>query len=131
MDGWDSARLRALLGRSETRAWRVEAIYGGGLVAARCPVDDSAAVLAWSRVPLEPIDRHALVVARSLPVAPGRWVLLGRPAVVGRERVAGFERLLRSLRAPRGEFWRIHGGVLARAARARAVGAPAPQLRAA
>jgi len=123
--------LKVLLARSETRAWLVDEVDGAGVVAARCPVEGTRCVLAWSRAPVGPVDRRALVVARSLPVGPGRWVLLGRPAVVEPVRVDAFQRLLRSLRAPRGEFWRVHGGVLARAARARsAVGAQA-QLRAA
>ncbi len=67
-------------------------------------------------------------MARSLPVGPGRWVLLGRPAVVGVDRAVGFERLVRSLRAPRGEFWRVHGAVISRAARG---SAPSAALRAA
>lgn len=117
VSGWDVERLRALLPRAELRAWCVETSDAPGLWHGRCPLGSGSALLGWSRSPRRAVAAGAFVVGRSLPVGPGRWVLLGRPAVVGVERAAGFERLVRSLRAPRGEFWRVHGGVIARAAR--------------
>jgi hypothetical protein len=115
--GWNVERLRALLVRAELRAWHVEASDAPGLWHGRCPLGSGQALVCWSRPPRRAVAAGAFVVARSLPVGPGCWVLLGRPAVVGVERAAAFERLVRSLRAPRGEFWRVHGGVIARAAR--------------
>ena len=58
------------------------------------------------------------MIGRSMPVGPRRWVLLGRASVVAGGQAPAFERMLRSLRAPRGEFWRVHGTVVALAARA-------------
>lgn len=115
--GWDVERLRVLLARAELRAWRVEDSDAPGLWHGRCPLGSGQALLGWSRSPRRAVVAGAFVVGRCLPVGPGRWVLLGRPAVVGVERAAAFERLVRSLRAPKGEFWRVHGGVIARAAR--------------
>jgi hypothetical protein len=117
VSGWDVDRLRALLPRAELRAWRVEASDAPGLWHGRCPLGSGQALVGWSRAPRRAVVAGSFVVARALPVGPGRWVLLGRPAVVGVERAAAFERLIRSLRAPRGEFWRVQGGVIARAAR--------------
>jgi hypothetical protein len=57
-----------------------------------------------------------MLVARSVPIGPGRWGLLGRAPIVDRAAVADFDALLALLDSPRGEFWRVHGGVLARAA---------------
>ena len=114
---WDVERLRVVLGRAELRAWHVENSDAPGLWHGRCPLGSGQALVCWSRAPRRAVDAGTFVVARSLPVGPGRWVLLGRPAVVGVERAPAFERLVQSLRAPRGEFWRVHGGVIARAAR--------------
>jgi hypothetical protein len=115
--GWGADRLRALLGRAELRAWRIEDSDAPGLWHGRCPLGSGLASVAWSRPPRRSVVVGAFVVGRSLPIGPGRWVLLGRPAVVVPERAPGFERLLGSLLAPRGEFWRVHGAVIARAAR--------------
>ncbi len=112
-------RLRVQLARVERRAWLVEEFDAPGLCAGRCPLGSGRAQLAFQRVPGAVLaGRVSYVVASSLPVGPGRWVLLGRPAVVAPSEAGRFERLLRSLRAPPGEFWRVHGGVLAHAARA-------------
>jgi len=117
---WSRERLAVLLARAELRAWRIESIEGPGLLSGRCPLGSGAVTLAYVG---EPVgggpDIGGYVVGRAIPVARGRWVLLGRASLVaGDEVAAGFERLLVSLRAPRGEFWRVHGGVIARAARA-------------
>lgn len=128
--GWSAGRLEALLERAELRAWRIEVLSGAGLAGARCLLDGTQALIAWSRPPQGDLGIGGVLVARSLPVGPGRWLLLGRPALVADP--AGFERLVASLRAPRGEFWRVHGGVLARAARVRVgAGQPAGERRAA
>jgi hypothetical protein len=99
--GWDVDRLRALLGRAELRAWRVEASDAPGLWHGRCPLGSGQALIGASRPPLGLPEPGSLLVARSLPVGPERYVLLGRAAVVAAERALGFERLIRSLRAPR------------------------------
>ena len=114
---WDTERLRALLPRAELRAWRIEDSDAPGLWHGRCPLGSGQTLLAWPRPPVGHAEPGAFVVARSLPVGPERCVLLGRPLVVPPARAPMFERLLRSLRAPRGEFWRVHGAVIARAAR--------------
>ncbi len=115
-------RLRVLLDRSELRAWRIEGEGpqpgAPGPLAAHCPLGSGPVLLASRRSLPAGIAPGAYVVARSLPVGPGRWVLLGRIAIVAPGRASRFEQLLRSLRAPRGEFWRVHGGVVAQAARA-------------
>ena len=120
--GWSSARLSVLLSRAELRAWRVESVDAPGLVAGRCPLGSGRATLAFAREPRGVPVPGCFVVSRALPVGPGQWLLLGRASIVaGAAAVGEFERLLESLRAPRGEFWRVHGRVLARAARAAAV----------
>jgi hypothetical protein len=97
-----------LLARSEIRAWRIES--------------PALAVCALSgdRVRLEPargaIDSGAVAVGRSIPLGPERWLLLGNVSSVGAGEAPAFERFIRALHAPVGEFWRVHGGVLARAA---------------
>lgn len=111
-------RLLVLLGRAERRAWRVEELHAPGLLAGRCPLGSGSAQLVFARPPGREPAPGAYVVALSLPVGPGRWVLLGRPAIVSPREASRFERLLASLRAPRGEFWRVHGGVISQAARA-------------
>lgn len=72
--------------------------------------------LELAREPVGVIRRGAFVVARSVPLGPQRWALLGRPVVVEPSVAADFETLLAALEAPLGEFWRVHGGVLAHAA---------------
>lgn len=111
-------RLRVLLTRSELRAWRIESSEAPGPLAGCCPLGAGRALFAFGGPPPAGVAPGTYVVARSLPVGPGRWVLIGRPAIVGPGAVSRFEQLLGSLRAPRGEFWRVHGGVVAQAARA-------------
>ena len=115
--GWDVERLRALLGRSELRAWRIESSDTPGLWHGRCVLGSGPALVASARPALGVPEPAAILVARSLPIGPERYVLLGRPNVVPVARAGAFERLVRSLRAPRGELWRVHGPVIARAAR--------------
>jgi hypothetical protein len=121
-------RLRVLLDRSEVRAWLIDGPEPGarahqnlnapGLLAGRCPRGSGPALLATRRSLPEGLGRGSYLVSRSLPVGPGRWVLIGRIAHVAPARTAGFEQVLASLRAPHGEFWRVHGSVVAQAARA-------------
>jgi hypothetical protein len=117
-DGLSTERLRVLLGRAELRVWRVTEVAPGGMVTVECPLGAGPASLSLARCPRGEPVAGAFLAGRSMPVGPRRWVLLGRAGVVAPEAAAAFERLLRSLRAPRGEFWRVHGGVLAQAARA-------------
>jgi hypothetical protein len=116
--GWSVERLRVLLARAELRAWQVESDdpEAPGLVTGSCPLGSGRAMLALAHECPERVVAGSFVVARSIPLGPGRWVLLGRPRIVALHDAPRFERLLRSLRAPRGEFWRVHGGVLAQAA---------------
>jgi hypothetical protein len=119
---WSAERLKVLLARAEFRAFRVDRCLAPRVCAARCPVSDDAARVAWIR-PLRSrggaLGPGAWIVGRALPVAPGRWVFIGRPIVAGAgapvEALAG---LLRSLQAPRGEFWNVHGAVIVRSVRA-------------
>jgi hypothetical protein len=112
------ARLRVLLERAEDRAWRVIGCDDLAVVSVECPLGAGPAVVALARLLSVAPSVGGLVIGRSMPVGPRRWVLLGHPSVLTREQAPAFERLLRSLRAPRGEFWRVHGTVLAQAARA-------------
>jgi hypothetical protein len=111
-------RLTVLLARGEVRAWRVASVEASGRLSVECPLGAGPATVALAREPDRPVAAGAFVIARSMPVGPRRWVLLGQASVVGAARAPAFERLLRSLRAPRGEFWRVHGTVVAQAARA-------------
>ncbi|MDQ6779356.1 MAG: hypothetical protein M3071_24720, partial [Actinomycetota bacterium] len=111
-----SGRALELLARSELRAWRIESVDGAGVLGALCPLGTGRARLETVRRPLGSVAPGAMLVARSVPVAPGRWGLLGRTPVVDLEAVGAFDELLAVLDSPRGEFWRVHGGVLARAA---------------
>ncbi len=107
-----------LLARSELRAWRIESQPARCVLAAINPRSGERSRLELVR-PLagEPAPGR-LVVARSVPLGPERWLLLGRPPVVAVSAEREFGALLDSLDAPRGEFWRVHGGFLARAAQA-------------
>ena len=107
-----------LLGRGEVRAWRVASVDGPGLLAVDCPLGAGPASVALASEPERPVVPGAFVIGRSMPVGPRRWVLLGRSSVVSGLPAVRFEQLLHSLRAPRGEFWRVHGTVVAQAARA-------------
>jgi len=111
-----SGRAIELLARSELRAWRIESIAGAGVLGALCPLGTGRARIETVRPPHGALTPGAVLVARSVPLGPGRWGLLGRAPVVDREAAGGFDALLASLDSPRGEFWRVHGGVLARAA---------------
>ncbi|HWF33750.1 MAG TPA: hypothetical protein VG295_00210, partial [Solirubrobacteraceae bacterium] len=116
-----SGRAIELLARSELRAWRIESIEEDGVLGALCPLGTGRARLDTVRPPLGSLVAGAvvagtIVVARSVPIGPGRWALLGRVPVVDRAAVGDFDALLAVLGSPRGEFWRVHGGVLARAA---------------
>ena len=111
-----TGRAVELLVRSELRAWRIESVGGAGVLGALCPLGTGRARLETVRRPLGDLRAGAIVVARSVPIGPGRWALLGRAPVVDRAAVGDFDALLASLDSPRGEFWRVHGGVLARAA---------------
>ncbi|MDQ6806124.1 MAG: hypothetical protein M3065_14460, partial [Actinomycetota bacterium] len=111
-----SGRAVELLARSELRAWRIESVDGPGLFGALCPLGTGRARLETVRRPLGSVTPGAILVARSVPIGPGRWGLLGRAPVVDREAMGDFDAVLAWLNSPRGEFWRVHGGVLARAA---------------
>ena len=111
-----TGRAAELLARSELRAWRIVSIDDAGMLGALCPLGTGRAQLDTVRRPLGDLRTGAILVARSVPIGPRRWALLGRAPVVDRAAVADFEALLAELGAPRGEFWRVHGGVLARAA---------------
>jgi hypothetical protein len=111
-----NGRAVELLTRSELRAWRIESVDGAGELAALCPLGSGRARLETARRPLGELRPGAILVARSVPIGPGRWALLGRAPVVDRSATADFDALFSVLGSPRGEFWRVHGGVLARAA---------------
>jgi hypothetical protein len=110
-----SGRAAELLARSELRAWRIEAIDGAGVLGVLCPLGTGRALLESVRRPLGSVAPGAMLVARSVPLGPARWALLGRAPVVDRDAVGAFDASLAVLDSPRGEFWRVHGGVLARA----------------
>jgi hypothetical protein len=119
---WSVARLGVLLDRAELRAWEVEACDVPGLGAGHCPLGSGRSLIAWSRTPVGgPVHAGSWLVARALPVGPGRWVVLGRATVVS-ESAPRLEVIVNSLRAPRGEFWRVHGALIARIARSLASG---------
>jgi hypothetical protein len=111
-----SGRAVELLARSELRAWRIESVDGAGVLGALCPLGSGRARLETARRPFGELRPGAIVVARSVPIGPGRWALLGRAPVVDRDASADFDALFAVLDSPRGEFWRVHGGVLAGAA---------------
>ncbi len=111
-----SGRAVELLARSELRAWRIESVDGAGLLGALCPLGTGWSRLETVRPPLGDLRAGAILVARSVPIGPGRWAILGRAPVVDRAAIAEVDAVLAVLDAPRAEFWRVHGGVLARAA---------------
>jgi hypothetical protein len=118
---WCAARLAELLSRAELRAWLVETADQPGVLTASCPLGNGRAMIAYAREPSPAPAPGAYVIARSVPFGPRRYLLIGRAAVVERGLAPRFSALIASLRAPRGEFWHVHGAVLARAARALAV----------
>ena len=101
-------RAVELLARSEFRAWRIEAPP-----LAVCAHRRDRVRLERRQAGLEP---GAIAVGRSIPLGPQRWLLLGHVSSIGERDAPAFERMIGSLHAPAGEFWRVHGGVLARAA---------------
>jgi hypothetical protein len=111
-----SERAVELLARSEVRAWLLESVPVSPPLTASCPRGGGRARLELPDRPLAELGPGAFAVARSVPLGPARWLLLGPVSVVGAAAAAAFERLIASLDAPPGEFWRVHGGVLARAA---------------
>jgi hypothetical protein len=117
-DDWSAARLEQLLARTELRAWRVQDAGEPGVLIADCPLGTGRALLACARAPEGELVRGAFVVGHAVPFGPNRYLLVGRVTVVGRARAARFAAQIASLKAPRGEFWRVHGAVLAREARA-------------
>lgn len=121
---WSPERLTALLARAELRAWWVDALEAPGLLAGSCPLGSGRVRVAYvgEMVGGRP-EVGGYIVGRAIPVAAGGWVIFGHPSLVGDARALEFERLLGALRAPRGAFWQVHGGVIARAARC---GAPVP-----
>ena len=108
-------RAIELLSRSEVRAWRIESEAPGPLTAV-CPHGGGRSRLELRRAPSGELRSGALVVGRSVPLGPARWLLLGSISLIQPDLAAEFERLVASLDAPPGEFWRVHGGVVARAA---------------
>lgn len=118
---WRARREQAgreveLLSRSDLRAWRIEGIEGPRRLIAACPLGTGRARLELPREPAGDARAGAVIVARSVPVGPERWALLGGAPVIDAQGAAAFERLLASLDAPRGELWRVHGGMIVRAA---------------
>jgi hypothetical protein len=111
-----TSRAIELLSRSELRVWRIEAVEGCRRLGTVCPLGTGRARLQLAREPAGVAARGALVVGRSVPVGPERWALLGGAPVVAPAGAGHFERFVRSLDAPRGELWRVHGGMLIRAA---------------
>jgi hypothetical protein len=105
-----------LLSRSELRAWRVLEMHDDHRLTGLCPLGGGRSRLELSRQPIGELERGCFIVGRSVPLGPERWVLIGTTTVVERSVAADFEALLARLDAPRGEVWRVHGGVLARAA---------------
>ena len=112
----DPGRKTEMLARSELRAWRVASVGPGSGFTGLCALGTGRARIdALAGVSGE-LRRGAVVVGRSVPVGPERWVLIGTARVVEPEVSAEFAALLLPLDAPRGEEWRVHGGVVAAAA---------------
>jgi hypothetical protein len=105
-----------LLARSELRAWRVLEPADDRRLTGLCPLGGGKARLELSHAPVGQLERGCFIVARSVPLGPERWALIGTTTVVERSVAPDFEALLALLDAPRGELWRVHGGVVARAA---------------
>jgi hypothetical protein len=109
-------RAGELLARSELRAWLLEGRTDGETFTALCPLGSGRARLEHVRPAAGDPRPGALLVGRSVPTGPQRWTLLARPRLVPTVAAPAFSALLASLEAPVGEFWRVHGGVLARTA---------------
>jgi hypothetical protein len=110
-----TARAGELLARSELRVWRIATVPDAASVGAECPRTGAPVRLDFVRAPKGEPAPGAFVVARSVPLGPERWALLGPASIVESGAETEFVALLSSLEAPRGEFWRVHGGVLSRA----------------
>jgi hypothetical protein len=111
-----SERTAELLGRSEIRPWRIEGVSGPRVVSAACARNGGRSRVELARAPRGELRPGAIAVGRSVPLGPARWLLLGTASVLVGASAREFERLVASLGAPPGEFWSVHGGVLARAA---------------
>lgn len=108
-----------LLARSELRMWRIAGDRAAASVGARCPVtgEDVRLVTAPNG---SGSATGELVVARTLPLAPGRAALLAPTPVdpaVAEELVRWTRETWESAEDQRG-FWRTFGGELSRAASA-------------
>jgi SEC-C motif len=109
-------RITEMLARSTLRAWRVLSAGPGSGFTALCALGTGRArIEAVSTVSGE-LRRGAVVVGRSVSLGPERWALIGTARVVEPSVSGEFGALLSSLDAPRGEEWRVHGGVVAAAA---------------
>jgi hypothetical protein len=114
----NTLRAGELLARSELRAWRVASVVDDDGLVAICPRTGARVRLELVRAPAGAARPDCYLVARSVPLGPERWALLGPAPVVDAAAERDFEALLGSLGAPLAEFWRVHGGVLLRAASA-------------
>ena len=115
---WCAQRLEELLARAQLRAWIIESgDDGSSVLTAQCPLGEGRALLACARPPISDPRAGAFLVARSLPFGARRYLLVGRPLIVAGAGASRLSALIGSLRAPRGEFWHVHGAVVARAAR--------------
>jgi hypothetical protein len=112
----DPGRTTETLARSELRAWRVLSVGPGNGFTALCALGTGRARIDAVSGLSGQLRRGALVVGRSVPLGPERWGLIGTARVVEPTVSAEFGALLSSLDAPRGEEWRVHGGVVAAAA---------------
>jgi hypothetical protein len=112
-----SERAVELLARSEVRAWLLESVPVSPPLIASCPRGGGRARLELPSRPSSELRPGGFAVARSVPLGPARWLLLGPISVVGTAAASDFGALIGSLDAPPGEFWQVHGGVLARTAR--------------
>jgi SEC-C motif-containing protein len=115
--GPDAATLAALA-FSRIRPWRIESVPRAGRIEANCPLTGEAAVLELARGPAGEAEPGRTIVARSVPLGEGRFVLLGRPAVVEAEVEDDFRDLIAGLDgADPASLLGAHGGTLASAAR--------------
>jgi hypothetical protein len=112
----DPGRTTEMLARSELRAWRVLSAGPGAGFTGLCALGTGRARIDAVASVSGELRRGALVVGRSVPLGPERWALIGTARVVEPAVSAEFGALLASLDAPRGEEWRVHGGVVAAAA---------------
>jgi hypothetical protein len=111
----DPAPGTELLARSELRAWRVESLASGTGFGGICALGTGRGRVEVVSESAGEIRRGSIVVGRAVPLGPERWAIVGRARVVDRLVAAEFDALLASLNAPRGEEWRVHGGLVAAA----------------